>query len=623
MREWIESNGLGGYASLSQSQKLTRKFHGLLIASRNPPVDRWVFVSNCIDKLQVEDTFISLQDYAQFSFNFFPTWTYTTPYGIVKKTLCMPHEQNTTVLKYDVSLSTQKQTRLLHQLHLNSRHFYDTYPQPRCFPYSYTQTKNALLFNPQNVNDQVTISCSNSRFHPVEQWIPYSYTLDCQRNDSCYDHGLYLGNMEKTVKNNQSYYLLFTAENNLPKDGEQVFSNELKRRHTLLQKAGLPENMHRLIFASDRFIVKKPPYHTILAGYHWFSDWGRDTLISLPGITLVTGRFQTAKEILQGLAKYTKQGIIPNTFDDRDSSPAYNTVDASLWYLDRVFQYIKYTNDKQFINNNYAVLQSIISAYRNGTHHHIFMDEDYLISHDPGLTWMDVKLGKYYPTPRGRKAVEIQALWYNALRIMSLFAELTDKENPYQLLAEHVKESFNQQYDALYDVIDTRDKSIRPNMIFLASLDFPMIPPLKQKQIVDLVEEKLLTIFGLRTLDSTDPQYKPTYLGEYHRDLAYHNGTVWPWLLGPFIKAKAHLHKNEPKWQSDAYKKYLQMLLHVYGDTWDGSIHEIFDAEPPFAPRGCMSQAWSVAEILRAWVEDILRIRPPYEDVISSNKIRI
>jgi glycogen debranching enzyme len=251
------------------------------------------------------------------------------------------------------------------------------------------------------------------------------------------------------------------------------------------------------------------------------------------------------------------------------------------------------------------------------------MDEDYLISHDPGLTWMDVKLGEYYPTPRGRKAVEIQALWYNALRIMSLFAELTDKENPYQLLAENVKDSFNRRYNALYDVIDAKDLSIRPNMIFLASLDFSMIPTSKQKQIVDLVEEKLLTIFGLRTLNRSDPQYKPTYLGEYHRDLAYHNGTVWPWLLGSFIKAKACLHQSDSEWQSYAYKKYLSTLLHVYGDKWDGSIHEIFDAEPPFAPRGCMSQAWSVAEILRAWVEDILGRRPPYEDVINSNKIRI
>jgi predicted glycogen debranching enzyme len=379
--------------------------------------------------------------------------------------------------------------------------------------------------------------------------------------------------------------------------------------------------MNKLVLASDRFLVKKPPFHTILAGYHWFSDWGRDTLIALPGITLVTGKYDIAKEILEGLATYSKQGIIPNTFDDRDSSPAYNTVDASLWYVDRAFQYLKYTNDIDFINRNYSVLQSIINSYKEGTHHRIFMDDDYLISHDPGLTWMDVKLGEYYPTPRARKAVEIQALWYNALRIMSLFSQLTDNDNPYETLAEHVQESFTSQYDALYDVIDSKDNSIRPNNIFLASLDFTMIPASTQEQIINQVEHKLLTIFGLRTLDPYDPQYKASYIGAYHRDLSYHNGTVWPWLLGSFIKAKARLHESDTKWKSKAFDKYLSSLIHIYGDKWDGSVHEIFDAEPPFAPRGCISQAWSVAELLRAWTEDIHGKRPRFEHIFLANEI--
>ena len=621
MREWIETNGLGGYASLTQKQSLTRKFHGLLIASRHPPGERWVFISNLIDSLRIDDNTIALQNSARFSFDYFPTWTYDTPFGIIKKTLCMPYEKNTTVIKYDVSLS--KKAQLNHRVLVNSRHFYDTFSHPKGFSFFTRQHADTLLFNPENVNETVSISCPKAAFIPIETWEPYRYTLDCQRNDSCNDYLLNLGTIKKEVKKKQTYYLVFSTEQKIPAQPGKVFSKEEKRRQSLLQKANLPETMSRLVLASDRFLVKKPPYHTIIAGYHWFSDWGRDTLIALPGITLVTGRYHTAREILQGLATYSKKGIIPNTFDDRDSTPAYNTVDASLWYIDRVFQYLKYTNDKEFINTYYCILQSMISSYQNGTHKRIFMDDDYLISHDPGLTWMDVKLDQYYPTPRARKAVEIQALWYNALRIMSLFAELTDKQDPYDTLAEQVKESFNQQYDELYDVIDAKDTSIRPNIIFLASMDFPMIPRSTQEEIVDIVEEKLLTIFGLRTLESTDPQYKPAYLGNFHRDLAYHNGTVWPWLLGSFIKAKARLHKNDDDWQSKAYQKYISSLLHIYGDKWDGSIHEIFDAEPPYAPRGCISQAWSVAEILRAWVEDILGKRPAYEDVFISNKIRV
>jgi predicted glycogen debranching enzyme len=621
MREWIETNGLGGYASLTQREETQRKFHGLLISSLHPPADRWIFISNLLDELVIDETNILLKDYGIFSFDFFPTWTYNTPYGLIKKTLFMPHDQNTTVLKYDVSL--QKKAQINHHLNVTSRHFYDVYDRPERFSYEYNTQPHTLEFKPHNVDANVLIHIPNAEFNPINQWKPQTYDLDCQRNDTCFDHHLYLGWFKKHISFNQSYYLFFSTEQTRYPDLNQLFSMETQRRRNILENAHLPCEMNRLILASDRFIVKKPPYHTIIAGYHWFSDWGRDTLIALPGITLVPGRFDIAKEILEGLATYTRQGIIPNTFDDRDSSPAYNTVDASLWYIDRVFQYLKYSNDTSFLNTYYPVFQSIIEAYQRGTHHHIFMDDDYLISHDPGLTWMDVKLGEYYPTPRARKAVEIQALWYNALRIMSLFAELTNNENPYESLAEQVKKSFNTNYTRLYDVIDSKDITIRPNMIFLTSLDHIMIPKTTQQQIVDLVEKKLLTIFGLRTLDPDDPQYKSAYIGPYHRDLAYHNGTVWPWLLGSFIKAKTKLQRNNDAWKSKAFESYLSTLLHIYGDKWDGSIHEIFDAEPPFAPRGCISQAWSVAELMRAWAEDINGKRPPYEHVFVSNEVRI
>jgi glycogen debranching enzyme len=244
------------------------------------------------------------------------------------------------------------------------------------------------------------------------------------------------------------------------------------------------------------------------------------------------------------------------------------------------------------------------------------MDNDFLISHGAGLTWMDVKIDDSFITPRSKKAVEIQALWYNTLRIMSTLSSLLGKPNHYNELAEKVKESFRHQYVHLYDVIDTKDLSMRPNQIFLVSLDFSMIEKHLQQRIVSEVQKSLLTIFGLRTLSPQDSRYKGTYLGNHHRDYAYHNGTVWPWLLGQFIRAYVKVHDHDSAQRKYAFHHFLEPMLDVYGSSWDGSIHEIFDGDPPFAPHGCITQAWSVAEVLRTWVEDIENVTPQYESLL-------
>jgi predicted glycogen debranching enzyme len=388
-------------------------------------------------------------------------------------------------------------------------------------------------------------------------------------------------------------------------------------------QSGLPNNFEKLVLSTDNFIVRRGNGKSVIAGYHWFSDWGRDTLISLPGLTLVTKRFDDAKKILAGFGKYCSKGLIPNVFGDRDSQISYNTVDASLWFIDRVYQYLKYTNDQEFLNVIWSVLESIITCYKEGTDFGIFMDNDYLISHDPGLTWMDVKIGNFYSTPRSGKGVEIQALWYNSLKIMSIFSDLIEKKNPYYDLSEEVKNSFNMQFDQLYDVIDTRDLTLRPNIVFLASLDYTMIDKNLQTKILGTVFDKLVTIFGLRTLSPDDPNYKGSYLGDYNKDIAYHNGTAWPWLLGQFIKAHLNLHNYNTYKRKYAYQHFLKPMFDVYGDSWDGSIHEIYDGNPVYAPRGCISQAWSVAEILRCWVEDIEYIRPEFEKKYLLNEISI
>jgi predicted glycogen debranching enzyme len=378
----------------------------------------------------------------------------------------------------------------------------------------------------------------------------------------------------------------------------------------------LPRTCDKLVLSADTFVVKKGPGKSIVAGYHWFSDWGRDTLIALPGITLVTKRFDDAKQILESFGRYCKNGLIPNVFAERDSQPAYNTVDASLWYVDRVYQYLKYTNDLNLVEKLWPTMESIIQRYKNGTDFGIHMDHDFLISHGEGLTWMDVKIGDYYATPRSKKAVEIQALWYNAVRIMSALSTFLGKRNDYSTLAENIKDSFRHQYDHSYDVIDTKDLSMRPNQIFLVSVDFPMIEKQMQEWIVAEVQKSLVTIFGLRTLSPQDSRYKGTYLGNYHRDLAYHNGTVWPWLLGSFIKAFVKVHNHDAAQRRYAFQHFLQPMLDIYGNSWDGSIYEIFDGDPPYAPQGCITQAWSVAEILRTWVEDIENITPKYASLL-------
>jgi predicted glycogen debranching enzyme len=467
-----------------------------------------------------------------------------------------------------------------------------------------------------NIHKTLKISLKNSCYLPDGFWEEFFYKKDKERNDSWRDHNFHIGEFQVPLKQSAEYYLMFTIEDEPSDDPSHIYDREMQRKQRLLTQAMLPRAYDKLVLSADTFVVKKGSGKSIVAGYHWFSDWGRDTLIALPGITLVTKRFDDAKQILESYGKYCKNGLIPNVFAERDSQPMYNTVDASLWYVDRVYQYLKYTNDLQFVEKLWPIMQSIIERYKNGTDFDIHMDNDFLISHGEGLTWMDVKIGDSYITPRSKKAVEIQALWYNALRIMSTLSTFLGKNNHYSELAENVKDSFRRQYIHGYDVIDTKDLSMRPNQIFLVSLDFPMIEKQMQERIVAELQKSLVTIFGLRTLSPQDSRYKGTYLGYHHKDFAYHNGTVWPWLLGPFIKAYVKVHDHEPVQRLYAFHNFLQPMLDVFGDSWDGSIYEIFDGDPPFSPQGCITQAWSVAEILRTWVEDIENMTPRYESLL-------
>ena len=389
---------------------------------------------------------------------------------------------------------------------------------------------------------------------------------------------------------------------------------EIDRRQSVIQRALSPDPLIQQLTAGE--------LNTIIAGYHWFADWGRDTMIALPGVTLMTSRPDVARNILEAFAQSADQGMLPNRFPDAGESPEYNTVDATLWFFEAIRSYLQYTGDYGFVRTRlYPKLKEIINWHTQGTRYGIRLDSDGLLACGEAgvqLTWMDAKIGDWVVTPRTGKPVEIQALWYNALCILRDLAHEFGDSGPETFvseLAKDTKDSFNAQFwnadaDCLYDVVNGghRDASIRPNQIFAVSLHHGMLPAKKQRQIVDLVQRELLTPLGLRSLSPGDPGYRPRYEGGvFERDSAYHQGTVWPWLIGPYISAYVKVHKRSKEARRQAglllkpFEEHLRMAAL-------GQISEIADADSPNEPRGCVAQAWSVGELLRATVEDVHEI---------------
>jgi predicted glycogen debranching enzyme len=388
---------------------------------------------------------------------------------------------------------------------------------------------------------------------------------------------------------------------------------ELERR-----SANKTDLVTLLTTAADQFIVSREPRETVIAGYHWFADWGRDTMIALPGLTLVNGRWDIAKNILAEFAKHVDQGMLPNRFPDAGEAPEYNTVDATLWFFEAVRSFLQYTGDYEFVRTSlYSVLQDIVHWHVKGTRYQIHVDEDGLLySGEPGvqLTWMDAKVGDRVITPRHGKPVEIQALWYNALRVMEDLAGRFNEPNAkqeYGAMADKARASFNQLFwneraGCLYDVIngETRDASIRPNQVIAISLTNTMVPEERAVSILGVIERELLTPRGLRTLSPSDPNYIGRYEGgPGKRDGAYHQGTVWPWLMGPYISA--YFKTFGKKAASRFAELWLETFEAHLHEACLGQVSEIFDGDAPHTPRGCVAQAWSVAELLRAIVEDI------------------
>jgi predicted glycogen debranching enzyme len=665
--EWLVTNGLGGYASSTVLNINTRKYHGILVAAFNPPIDRHVVLSKLDEDVTIEDKNFPLGSnefkdtiypngfsrLRSFSQNPFPTFNYEVLGLYLRKILFMPYARNMTVARYDVINTLNEEVTIQIYPLVNMRHFYETTNrQTKQVQFIKTRVTNGVMLETQPPQGNLILVSTNGQYNFTQDaWIErLFYRTDDSRGENCVDdyfqHGFFSVKIPSKAKKKFSIAASAgrskedsTAQLGLEFDAsfvEKLFSEEMKRRKRVLEsfyenRANVaPKSwLNWLLMSANSFIVKRKSTgkKSIIAGYHWFEDWGRDALISLPGLTLVTKQFEDAEEILLTFKQYCRDGLVPNRFPDRSGDePVYDSVDASLWFINAIYEYSKYTGRLDFVRRElWQTMQNIIEHYINGTLFSIHMDDDGLILHGPRLTWMDASIEGKPVTPRGGKAVEIQALWYNALKIMETLAQRfnqIDESNRYRSIAERTRFSFNQKFwwsegNCLYDTVENgkKDPSLRPNQIIAVSLSFCMLEDAKTEKIVEAVWKTLFGSYGLKTLSSNDPNYVGSYKGGFvDRDRAYHNGTVWAWLLGPFITAFLKVKKHKVSWRKFAFEKFLQPLFfEEIQRAGIGCLSEIFDGNPPHASRGCISQAWSVAEPLRAYMEDILMERPPFE----------
>lgn len=669
--EWLVTNGLGGYSSSTILGTNTRKYHGLLVAALSPPVNRHVLLAKLDEEIQLSDRSFHLSvnetrsgidlsneaHPAEFSLEPLPTYIYNLGKQFkLKKTVFMLHKVNASVILYEAANDSGKTVRVSVAPLINFRHFHSVTPKNQVkWNIGQDNANHLVIAQPSSDSTTLAVFSPDGRFKAgAGEWVEAFYRAEAERGESNTDNNFKPGFFEFEVPpdeikrlpilavggkdKNTVEDILWTAYKG-PNSFALLYESELKRRRDALgdfQKlySGLEVEdwLKWLVLAADDFIVKRESTNTksVIAGYHWFADWGRDSLISLPGLTLVLRKFEEAKQILRTFSTYCREGLVPNTFPDNpQATPAYNTVDATLWFFNAILQYLKYTGDFEFVQKElWRTLVSIIDGHVNGTLFGIRVDEDGLLAHGAQLTWMDAAPDGRPVTPRNGKAVEIQALWYNALRIMQMLAHRfreSPKADQYLKIAEKAQKSFlekfwNQERNCLIDVLngDNRDSSLRPNQILAVSVDFRMLDDIRAELVVESVWRQLLTPFGLRTLVSSDPRYVGRYGGNmWQRDTAYHNGTVWPWLLGPFTTAFLRLRGYDPHWRSIAFEDFLKPLFSVnLHHACLGSISEILDGDPPHEAKGCVAQAWSVAEPLRTYVEDVLLKRPPYEKKI-------
>lgn len=627
--EWLETNGIGGFSSGTISGANTRRYHGLLTAATKPPLGRVTMLSKFEETLIIDGKSFELssnqypnnvypkgyQYLKSFRLAPFPVWTYEIEEIEVEKKVFMVDGQNTTVCQWEVkdkSLITNRRLKIELKPLLSFCDYHHLQHENAEFDLRYEISESLVTVKPYQNMPALYFAHNASTVENTGEWYRnFEYAIEKERGFD-YTEDLFQPFALRFDLTEKIFIIASTEERSFP-PVENLEKAEIERRGNLIKQANAEDDFTKeLVLAADQFIVSRGAGKTIIAGYPWFSDWGRDTMIALNGLTLATNRPEIAKSILLEFSEHISEGMLPNRFPDAGDEPEYNNVDATLWYFEAIRAYVENTKDYDFVRKNlYEKLIDIIVWHIRGTRFHIKVDETdgLLYAGEKGqqLTWMDAKIGDFVVTPRTGKAVEIQALWYNALCVMAdlagIFGDWAD-EKKYLELAEKAKENFNRIFwneteNCLYDVIDgeAKDGSVRPNQIFAVSLPNAILDDKgKAKKIVEKVEAELLTPVGLRSLSPKDKNYCPIYIGSpFDRDSSYHQGTVWAWLIGGFVDACRRVFPDDKQRVAeilDGFKTHLT-------EAGCGQISEIFDADAPHNPRGCPAQAWSVAEVLR------------------------
>ncbi|MEO7653720.1 MAG: amylo-alpha-1,6-glucosidase [Bryobacteraceae bacterium] len=629
-REWLETNGIGGYASSTVSGVHTRRYHGLLVAALKPPVARAVLLSKFEETLVVDGRRYDLsanrypgvvhpdgyRRLKEFRVDPFPVFVYEVDGIEVEKSAFMVHGENTTVIQYALRGAGSRHCELELRPLLAFRGYHSTTHRNSSIDPRVEMEEGVASVSPYDGMPTLHLAHNAVEIRPSGDWyINFEYEIERRRGlDSQEDlFNPLVARFDLTARGIAT--VIASTLRCHAGDAAALRESEIERRAGVLRACPSDDPFVRdLAAAADHFIVDRGEWKTVIAGYHWFTDWGRDTMIAIPGLTLVTGRPEIAKSILLAFTASLDQGMLPNRFPDAGEAPEYNTVDATLWMFEAVRALVEHTGDYKFVRENlYDPLRGVVEWHVRGTRYGIRVDSDgLLLAAEPGvqLTWMDAKIGDWVVTPRQGKPVEMQALWYNALRVMETLArEFADElgERRYAAMAGKAKGSFerlfwNEEAQCLYDVVDGnhKDGSVRPNQIIAVSLAYTMISPERARAVVSTVQRELLTPYGLRSLSPADPRYRSRYEGDGRsRDSAYHQGTVWPWLLGPFLRAYVKVHGNSDSARSQA-AEWIQPLHKYLLNEGCGQIPEVFDGDAPHCAGGCAAQAWSVAEILLA-----------------------
>jgi predicted glycogen debranching enzyme len=633
-REWLETNGIGGFAAGTISGANTRRYHGLLTAATRPPLGRVTMLSKFEETLFVDGKAFELSAnrypnriypegfryLKNFRLDPFPVWTFEAGGVRIEKKVFMIYGENSTVCRWSAVVADEPpeenrrpEIRLELKPLLSFCDYHALQRENAGFNADYeAASENAVSVKPI---DEMPALFFNHNARSVEKsgfWYRnFEYAIERERGFDFHED-LFQPFVLKFDLSDSAIVIASTEKRDF--DAAANFEeSEIIRREKLIEKAAAAAKddfTKQLVLAADQFIVSRGAGKTIIAGYPWFSDWGRDTMIALNGLTLATNRADIARSILLEFSGHISDGMLPNRFPDAGDEADYNTVDATLWYFEAVRAYAEKTGDYEFVRANlYEKLADIIIWHLRGTRYEIHVDTDGLLyAGTPGvqLTWMDAKIGDLVVTPRAGKAVEIQALWYNALKVMADFARRFDAAEDkarYEAMAETARYSFNQVFwndadECLFDLVANgkRDAAVRPNQIFAVSLPHSMVGEERARKIVRKVETELLTPYGLRSLSPTDAQYCPVYVGSpFDRDSAYHQGTVWGWLTGAFVDAYRKVYPDDKSRVGEILENFKNHLT----EAGLGQISEIFDADEPHNPRGCPAQAWSVAEVLR------------------------